>query len=315
MWHEPKSSPKIYYNTYGDPESPAIIYVHGGPGYSSHDFELTTAQKLADEGFYVIVYDQRGQGQSEGPLSPENYTYSAYNDDLKNLISKLGLHRPILLGHSHGGQIATQFHAKYSEMVDFVILVSTSLELASSLRWMIEFMSLKMNELHNENGLTAIRRTYEDLFLNSERDLKTTAQNLMSTLLGATNLGLFSTKSPSKEEISLRRALKESSVKNDIVRSVISIEGFISKENYYQLAPWAHISKHREVFYGIYGDQDGMYSPLQLQIFKNWLQEDSKKKKFKLLRDASHYCYLDQQRDFIDAVKTFYMQREIDKGR
>ncbi len=57
---------RIYSKAYGDPSDPAIIFLHGGPGYNCAGFEFTTAQTLLESGFYVIVYDQRGCGRSQG---------------------------------------------------------------------------------------------------------------------------------------------------------------------------------------------------------------------------------------------------------
>lgn len=56
-------SQQLYIKTFGDPHHPAIVFIHGGPRGNSVLFEGTTAQKLADKGFYVIVYDRRGEGR------------------------------------------------------------------------------------------------------------------------------------------------------------------------------------------------------------------------------------------------------------
>jgi hypothetical protein len=48
----------IYSKSYGQSENPAIIFIHGGPRGNSSLFEGTTAEKLAEKGFYVIVYDR-----------------------------------------------------------------------------------------------------------------------------------------------------------------------------------------------------------------------------------------------------------------
>lgn len=64
MWIQPATAAEIYSAAYGKASDPAVIFLHGGPGYNSLDFEVTTAQKLADQGFYVIVYDRRGEGRS-----------------------------------------------------------------------------------------------------------------------------------------------------------------------------------------------------------------------------------------------------------
>jgi proline iminopeptidase len=54
----------LYSKAYGNPKNPPVIFIHGGPGGNATLFEGTTAQKLADKGFYVIVYVSiRKQGE------------------------------------------------------------------------------------------------------------------------------------------------------------------------------------------------------------------------------------------------------------
>lgn len=65
----------LYISTYGDKSNSAAIFIHGGPGYDSQDFEITTAELLASKGFYVVVYDQRGQGRSDLAKDYTDYTY------------------------------------------------------------------------------------------------------------------------------------------------------------------------------------------------------------------------------------------------
>lgn len=46
--HVTKAAPQMidgmYVNTFGNSKDPAIIFIHGGPGYNSQDFEITTAE-------------------------------------------------------------------------------------------------------------------------------------------------------------------------------------------------------------------------------------------------------------------------------
>jgi len=103
----------LYVDAYGDKSNPAIIFVHGGPGYDSQDFEFSTAVPLSAQGYYVVVYDQRGQGRSDLAQAPTDYSYKQYADDLKTIISQLGLTKPVLIGHSHGGPISLKFDQFY----------------------------------------------------------------------------------------------------------------------------------------------------------------------------------------------------------
>src|SRR4051812_20674070 len=104
----------LYSNAFGSKENPAIIFLHGGPGYNSFNFEASTAQKLADEGFYVIVYDQRGDGRSKAVKSAK-YTFTEAEDDLNDIYEKYNLKKASLIGHSFGGTVAIRFAEKYPE--------------------------------------------------------------------------------------------------------------------------------------------------------------------------------------------------------
>ena len=50
-------------------------------------FEGTTAQKLADLGFYVIAYDRRGEGRSADPNA--TFTYNEAFQDLNAIYKKI----------------------------------------------------------------------------------------------------------------------------------------------------------------------------------------------------------------------------------
>ena len=100
-----------------------MIFIHGGPGGNSVQFEQTTAQKLADEGFYVIVYDRRGEGRS----ADENarMTYDEAFGDLNTVYNKYNLETASLIGFSFGGLVTTLFTEKFPQKVTSIILVSS----------------------------------------------------------------------------------------------------------------------------------------------------------------------------------------------
>jgi proline iminopeptidase len=55
---------ELYSRAFGNAKDTPILFLHGGPGYNCAGFEVSTAQELANNGFYVIVYDRRGEGRS-----------------------------------------------------------------------------------------------------------------------------------------------------------------------------------------------------------------------------------------------------------
>ena len=70
----------------------------------------------------VITYDGRGTGQSPAPLEPINLV-----EDVKQLLQHLHLDKVTLLGHSMGGQTATDFTLTYPALVERLILLAPSL--------------------------------------------------------------------------------------------------------------------------------------------------------------------------------------------
>src|SRR5690606_27700777 len=91
----------IYQKAFGQASQTPVIFLHGGPGGSSIDFELTTAEKLAEKGFFVIVYDRRGEGRSDDDKA--EFTFEQTFNDLKEIYREYGLSSATLLGHSFGG--------------------------------------------------------------------------------------------------------------------------------------------------------------------------------------------------------------------
>ena len=127
---------ELYSKSFGKKEDPAIIFMHGGPGYNCATFEMTTAQKLADKGLYVIVYDRRGEGRSFDPKAKYNFKQSF--KDILGLYKDYSIKKATLIGHSFGGILATLFAKKYSEMVSSLILVGAPVSLQRSFKNIIQ---------------------------------------------------------------------------------------------------------------------------------------------------------------------------------
>jgi pimeloyl-ACP methyl ester carboxylesterase len=83
-------------------EEPPIVAIHGSAG---HAYGLTAlGERLAPDVRFMAV-DLRGHGFSDKP--PTGYGVEEHVEDVLELVDTLGLQRPILLGHSIGGAIAT----------------------------------------------------------------------------------------------------------------------------------------------------------------------------------------------------------------
>ncbi|HEX7144899.1 MAG TPA: alpha/beta fold hydrolase [Gaiellaceae bacterium] len=83
-------------------EEPAVVAIHGSAG---HGYALTALGERLAPDVRFIALDLRGHGFSDKP--PSGYGVEEHVEDVVQLIDALGLERPILLGHSIGGAIAT----------------------------------------------------------------------------------------------------------------------------------------------------------------------------------------------------------------
>lgn len=118
----------LHAEAYGHPDSTLVVVIHGGPGGDYRS--LLNCTDLANEGFRVIFYDQRGSGLSQ------RFPYSSYvdkglgaldlmYDDLSGVIAhyrKSPDQKVFLLGHSWGGMLATAYAGKYPEAVQGLVV-------------------------------------------------------------------------------------------------------------------------------------------------------------------------------------------------
>lgn len=110
---------------------PNLVFLHGGPGFKDY---LKPYFRELNESFECHFYDQL-----QGP-----------NVELEDLIQQLqqivvSLPSPVIVGHSWGGTLATEFALRYPQQLNGMVLMCSAL---SSQQWMeyhrdLEEMNLK----------------------------------------------------------------------------------------------------------------------------------------------------------------------------
>lgn len=104
-------------------EKPTILFVHGGPAWDHLTMRMDFAP-LADVA-QLVFYDHRGLGRSD-VSSPSQWHLSQWAADLNQIIERLGLNRPIVLGQSFGGMVAQRFALDYPDSYSGLILSATA---------------------------------------------------------------------------------------------------------------------------------------------------------------------------------------------
>jgi len=108
---------RIHLRDWGDPTAPPLVIVHGLRDHS-HSFD-DLARGLVDR-FRVLALDLRGHGDSE---TTPYYDFGHFILDLRNLIRALRLEKPILIGHSMGGEIVATYSGSFPEVPGRVVLI------------------------------------------------------------------------------------------------------------------------------------------------------------------------------------------------
>jgi pimeloyl-ACP methyl ester carboxylesterase len=112
--------------TFGDPDDPAILLIHGaGNSMLSWDEELCA--RLAAGGRLVIRYDLRDAGRSV-TYAPgtARYSYTDLAQDATGLLHALGVERAHVVGMSFGGGIAQLLALDHPERVSALTLASST---------------------------------------------------------------------------------------------------------------------------------------------------------------------------------------------
>ncbi len=101
---------RVYYEEHGEGDPVLLI---NGLGADHTAWRLQT--EFFRDHFRVIVFDNPGVGQTEGPGGP--YTSALFADVAAGLLRFLGLERAHVVGASMGGVIAQQVAVRHSELV------------------------------------------------------------------------------------------------------------------------------------------------------------------------------------------------------
>jgi proline iminopeptidase len=110
---------RFHAETFGDPDRPVVIVLHGGPGA---DYRYLVPLKALADDYLVVFYDQRGTGLS--PRVPaEQITLQSFIDDLDAFVAAFGKGRPVhLVGHSWGAMLASSYAGAHPHKVAKLVL-------------------------------------------------------------------------------------------------------------------------------------------------------------------------------------------------
>lgn len=112
---------KLYYRITGTGQD-TVVLIHGGPGTGMR--EGMDFDELSRRGHAILMYDQRGAGQSELVSVAGKLTLASHVADLEALRRHFKFRRLSLIGLSWGAGIALHYGVTYPEAVDRAVFLS-----------------------------------------------------------------------------------------------------------------------------------------------------------------------------------------------
>ncbi len=286
---------ELYCKTFGNTKDIPVLFLHGGPGYNSASFEVSTAQKLSENGFYVIVYDRRGEGRSID--SNAKYNFQETFDDINGILEKYHVSKINLIGHSFGGVVASLFSEKYPQKVKATILVSAPVSLQETFRTILSSCRKIYTEKQDTTNLN---------YIDMIEKMDTTSSEYFSYSFGhAMQNGFYYPKKMSEEaKLIYTNCSKEDAFKNAKLMTNEPPVGFLKNEKYTSINLTENLKKlisKKAKIYALFGKDDGLYSSKQVEDLSTIIGNQN----LNYFENCSHSIFIDQQQLFIASLKTF----------
>lgn len=112
----------LYYEVIGDGSGsgkPVITFINGTLQTTVYWKQIC---KILSDRFRLLIYDCRGQGESE--LGDIPLTLDLHAEDLKTLLGELNIHKTNIVGISHGARVALSLANDFPELVGRMLLCS-----------------------------------------------------------------------------------------------------------------------------------------------------------------------------------------------
>jgi proline iminopeptidase len=103
-------------------EHPTVVIVHTGPGSDHTAYKEHIGPYLAQDA-QVLYVDQRGCGRSDRS-DPSHWNVETWSSDLRGLLHRLGVERPIVLGAGFGTFIALRYAQRWPDELSKLVLAN-----------------------------------------------------------------------------------------------------------------------------------------------------------------------------------------------
>jgi pimeloyl-ACP methyl ester carboxylesterase len=269
---------RIFYREYGNTNDDDVLFIHGLGSSSLVWRDIPDALSV---GYHTIAIDLVGFGLSDKPEKSDYYTIEGFSRIIADFLETIGTKKRgscklILIGHSLGGYIATQFAIEHKTKIRKLVLVDSSGLLESPTPLLDDYYDAAM-EINPIIRYDKIKRVLENMYASPYRLLPISV-NLFEYVI---------------EKKGARQAFG-SSFKNS-TSSQIEPEGFKVIQDIQCLVLW--------------GEKDNLIPVRYYDRFKEMLP----KAKYELIKDAGHAPFVEKPALFYQKLTTFLNHPNIKK--
>jgi len=134
-WLDTGGVHRVYWETSGNPEGMPVVFIHGGPGSGTSPLQ----RRFFDPARYrIVLFDQRGCGQSTPHGELEDNTTLDLIDDMERLRGALGIERWLVFGGSWGSTLALAYGEAHPERCLGFVLRGIFLCRLSEIDWFLD---------------------------------------------------------------------------------------------------------------------------------------------------------------------------------
>ncbi len=144
-WIERPHGHKIYVELSGNPHGKPIIFLHGGPGGGTNPKQR---QFFDPKHYQIILFDQRGCGQSKPSGETNGNTTQDLLSDMEAIRKHFDIKRWIIFGGSWGSALALAYATQYPETIKALILRGIFLSRKTELDWFLIEVKAFFPEAH-----------------------------------------------------------------------------------------------------------------------------------------------------------------------
>jgi len=276
---------RIHFRDWGNVEAPPLVLVHGLRDHS-HSFD-DLSRGLMDR-FHVLALDLRGHGDSE---TTPYYAFGHFVLDLHNMVRALRLTKPVIVGHSMGGEIVCHYAGCFPEVPARLVIIEglgpPNEDIEGEVRWTIDGFARIDRAFTGHPGLKDLDAAYHRLRERNPRLNEARAREL--AVLGT-------------------RAREDGTLewKFDSMLTTMSITGPYNLE--YSMAMWKRIAAPTLIVHG--GESGEFWRSKRGAVY---LEPDDLARRLACFADhrfleiggAGHMVHFDRPEELLGAVRDF----------